>query len=367
MKKIRIAEAIVIIVAIWLMVGCRMFPEESEQIRFVKEMGAGINIGNSLDSYGLGSYQEDASLLEYETYWGNPPITADLFRMIKEAGFSTVRIPVTWQEHMDAEGQVSKEWMERVQTVVDMALAEDLYVILNTHHEEWMDLSFEEENMTLKFTYLWTRIALCFQDYDEKLLFEGMNEPRMRDSTYEWKDGTKEMRDRINRLNAAFVNTVRSTGGRNEERYLLICPYAARYTPKSLQDLEVLKGNIIVSIHMYYPYEFAEGEEGFSQWNPDVNGKKYRREIERYFKSFNRRFLGKGIPVILTEFGCVDKNNLNSRIEWVKTYKTNADKYGIPYIWWDNGKEYMIMDRKSYSWKYPEITAALLEQYNTEQ
>lgn len=362
MKKRTKGIVLFAIVVIVLVVGWRMFLYESEQIQFVKKMGAGINIGNSLDTYGLRAYREDATDLEFETYWGNPPITANLFRMIKESGFTTVRIPVTWQDHMDDTGKVSKEWMEHVQKVVDMALAEELYVILNTHHEEWMDLKYEEKDITLRFTDLWSQIALHFRSYDEMLLFEGMNEPRLRDSAYEWQDGTKEMRNLINRLNTVFVNTVRNSGGMNEKRYLLICPYAAKYTEQALEDLDVPGGNIIVSIHMYYPYEFVENADSFSEWNPkDEKCKEYMNEIKIYFENFYQLFIRKGIPVILTEFGCEDKGNLKSRVEWIKTYRNNADKYGIPCIWWDNGKEYMIMDRNSYSWRYPEIVDALLD------
>lgn len=367
MKKCIKGVVIFAIVVIVAMVGWRMLPYESKQIQFVKKMGSGINIGNSLDAYGLKIYREDATDIELETYWGNPPITANLFRMIKEAGFSTVRIPVTWQDHMNDTGEVSKEWMEHVQNIVDMALEEELYVIINTHHEEWMDFKYDEEEIISRFTDLWSQIALRFQDYDEQLLFEGMNEPRLRDSAYEWNDGTKEMRNLINKLNTVFINTVRDTGGMNEKRYLLICPYAAKYTEQSLEDLEVPSGNIIVSIHMYYPYRFVENADSFSEWNPnDEKCKEYVNEIERYFQNFERLFIRKGIPVILTEFGCEDKGNLKSRIDWIKTYKNNADKYGIPYIWWDNGKEYMIMDRNNYSWRYPEIVNALLEDCNKE-
>ena len=348
---------IIVIAIVW-----RAFIYESPQVRYVKNMGAGINVGNSLDSHGLWKYHPEASDLENETFWGNPVITEELFVMIKEAGFSAVRIPVTWQDHMDEKGNVSEAWMERVQEVVDMALAQDLYVILNTHHEEWMDLQPDKEDaIGDRFQVVWEQIAARFADYDEKLLFEGMNEPRLRDSEYEWTGGTEELRGMVNRLNQRFVDTVRSTGGNNKERYLLICPYATNHVEEAMEDLEVPNGNIIVSIHMYSPYTFCQKEDGSSVWDlndPECAG--YADEIRGHFANMQRLFIKKGIPVILTEFGCTDKDNLESRTGWVDFYVEEAAEYGIPCIWWDNGSNYQIMDRTKYTWTYPQIKDALI-------
>ena len=148
MKKTKVIVTAVMLslFAIVFVILWRKYIYETSQIRFVKNMGAGINIGNSLDSHGLRQYYPEASDLEFETFWGNPEITEELFIMIKEAGFSTVRIPVSWQDHMDENGLVSEEWMNRVQEVVDMALSQELYVILNTHHEEWMNLEIAKKD-----------------------------------------------------------------------------------------------------------------------------------------------------------------------------------------------------------------------------
>lgn len=336
---------------------------ETPQMKFVRNMGIGINIGDSLDSYGLRQYEPEALDLEFETHWGNPKITNQLFVMIKEAGFSTVRIPVTWQDHMDEDGTVREEWMDRVQEIVDMALAQDLYVILNTHHEEWMDLQPEkEEEITKMFARLWTQIAERFMDYDEKLVFEGMNEPRLRDSELEWTAGNEELRGMVNRLNWVFVETVQSTGSANEERFLMICPYATRYEEDAMADLEIPKGNIIVSIHMYTPYEFCQDEDGMAEWDTtNSECAKYAEEIKVHFQNMNTHFIKKNVPVIITEFGCTDKDNLDSRIKWLQFYKEQANAAGITYIWWDNGENYRIMDREKYEWTFPEIKDVLIK------
>lgn len=358
MTAVVLSLLVIIIIIVW-----RYCVYESPQMKFVQNMGNGINTGNTLDAYGMRTYHPEAGDLEFETYWNNPKITEELLAMIKSEGFQTVRIPVTWQDHMDENGRVSEEWMDRVQEVVDMALEQELYVILNTHHEEWMNLEVDRKDEILeRFAFLWTQIAERFADYGDRLLFEGMNEPRLRDSEYEWKAGTEELRAMVNELNACFVDTVRSTGGLNAERFLLICPYANNSIEEAMEGLEIPKGNIIVSIHMYVPYTFCQKEDGMVNWDMTTEEcAGYAEDIVDTFAAMQRLWIRKGIPVILTEYGARDKNNLDSRIQWLQIYKTQADKAGIPCIWWDNGSDYQLMDRENYKWVYPELTAVCVE------
>lgn len=334
--------------------------KRDENIRFVKEMGVGINLGNSLDAKGLRDYKPDADELEYEISWNNPRITRDQLRTIREAGFQTVRIPVSWSEHMDQEGNVSEVWMQRVQDVVDMALEEDLYVILNSHHEDWMNLiPGQEENLEKQLRNLWKQIAAHFADYEERLLFEGMNEPRQKDSEYEWNEGTWELRKMVNDLNSAFVETVRESGGNNESRYLLITTYAGHCLESSMEELEVPKGHILVSLHAYRPYNFCQNKEGTVQWSED--NMQDTEELQRIFNQMNQFFVREGIPVVISEFGCVDKDNLESRKAWTQYYIKLAKEYGIACIWWDNGSTYQLLDREDNSWKYPELVEILTD------
>lgn len=325
-------------------------------IRFVDRMGAGINLGNTLDSTGLRVYRPDADDLEYETFWGNPRADAETFRAMKQAGFGTVRIPVTWEDHLDESYHISDVWMNRVQEVVDMALDEGLYVILDLHHEEWLDLQSEREAaITEEFVAVWEQIAGRFQDYDEKLLFEAMNEPRLRNSQYEWNSGTEELRAMVNRLNEAFVSTVRGAGGRNTKRYLLIDSYAGTCETEAMEGLAVPDDSrLIVSIHMYTPYSFCQKEDGDVEWDTEET----REQVAQAFREMNELFVARRIPVILTEFGCVDKDNIEARLAWTKYYRQEADKYGIPCIWWDCGG-YGLIDREDKTWKFPQIVEEL--------
>ena len=114
------------------------YNERQRRLREVAQMGEGINIGNSLDVVGLRKRKPQALPEEFEVYWGNPKMTPELFRAIAEKGFGTVRLPVSFAEHMDERGLVEPVWLERVEQVVDWALETGLYVIIDTHHEEWL-------------------------------------------------------------------------------------------------------------------------------------------------------------------------------------------------------------------------------------
>ena len=310
----------------------------------VKEIKAGWSLGNALDSHGV----EDYTGLDTETSWGNPKATYELFTAVKKEGFNIVRIPVTWYPHMDADGNIDEEWMDRVQEVVDYAYGQDFFVILNIHHEE-------------KLKKVWTQIGNRFQDYDDKLIFEGMNEPRKRNTPQEWNGGDKEGHEVVNQLNAAFIETIRGLGGNNPKRHLMIPSYAASITDGALNDFVFPEGDdkLIVSLHAYAPYDFALG---LDQNNRDYN----ENDVKWVMQTIKTHFIDKGIPVIIGEFGAVNKLNLNTRANWAKLYVSEAKKIGVPCLWFDNGsfngdgETLGLIDRKTCTWKFKEIPDAMI-------
>ena len=191
-----------------------------DPIALCKSITIGWNLGNSLDATG-NDYNS-------ETSWGNPVVTKELIDAVREAGFDAVRIPTTWFNHSDSDLNVDDAWFERVHEVVDYAYNQGMYVILNVHHENWNDPyedSYKAASKKLK--NLWKQIANEFKDYGSRLIFEGMNEPRWRNTNFEWNGGNSEGRSVVNKLNADFVKAVRSTGGNNKYRALMIPTYAA--------------------------------------------------------------------------------------------------------------------------------------------
>lgn len=333
--------------------------QRDQGLRFAARMGAGINLGNSLDVVGLKERKPEASVRDYELYWNNPPISGMLLASLKSAGFGSVRIPVSWGEHLDSDGQIDPQWMDRVEHVVDLALAEDLFVVLNLHHETWLiPLEEKEEQVTEQFCFVWRQIADRFSDRGERLLFESMNEPRLEDSPLEWNGGNREMQQVVNRLNAAFVETVRNSGGENKKRYLILPGYGHNYSRKALDALELPGASrLMVAVHAYLPYQFALKEEGTDQWS------EYREEdtepVRELMEYLHVRFTSKGIPVLLTEFGCADRDNPRERMAWAGYYTYQARKNEVGYFWWDQGGDMQLFDRETGTCLEPELVRIL--------
>lgn len=328
----------------------------------IKELKIGWNLGNTLDATGGGA------LLSSETSWGNPSTKEEIFTIIKEAGFNVVRIPVSWGNHLGAEPDyiIHTMWLDRVNEIVDYAIDNELYVILNMHHEEWHFPSYDNlEKAKTILTKVWEQIAERFKDYDEHLIFEGMNEPRMKGTPQEWTGGNAEGRDVVNQLNQAFVDTIRNSKGNNQLRHLMIPTYAASSDPKTWKDFIIPEDDkIIVSIHAYTPYNFALNKSGTANWSQENDND--TRDINNLMEGLYNTFISKGHPVILGEFGAMDKDNLESRVLWSEYYIKKATEVGIPCIWWDNGaftgsgELFGLLDRRKGEWVHQEIIEALM-------
>lgn len=325
----------------------------------VKEIKIGWNLGNTLDAEGTG--------LESETAWGNVKTTKEMITAVKDAGFNTVRIPVSWVGHMDSKNNVDKAWMDRVQEVVDYAYSQDMFVILNTHHEGWYDPYYDNfDAASGKLEALWKQIGERFENYDEKLIFEGMNEPRKRNTPMEWNGGDSEGWDVVNKLNSTFVDTVRGLGGNNAKRHLMIPTYAASSTPGAMSALTVPEDDkIIVSVHAYTPYKFALSDDRSA--NSFSASDNTAKEIDGTMKSIKTTFIDKGIPVIIGEMGARSKDNEDARAEWAAYYISKAKEIGVPCVCWDNGaftgngECFGLLDRSTCTWKFPKIVEGFMK------
>ncbi|CDM69884.1 putative Endoglucanase A [Clostridium bornimense] len=336
----------------------------------VKDMGVGWNLGNSLDSTGtwLGNNGDPTS---YETAWGNPKTTKAMINKIKEAGFKTVRIPVSWGQHMGSASSytVDEAWMDRVQEVVDYCIDNDLYVVLNTHHDDWIVPTYSSQSeVEPKLEKLWTQIATRFKSYDDKLIFETLNEPRVQGSAEEWNGGTTETRTVINSYNKVALEAIRSTGGNNAKRAVMMPTNAATGLEVALNDLVLPDDdNLIVSIHAYSPYNFAMNASGTSSWNSSTDKAELEAEFDRYYN----KFVAKGIPVVIGEFGSINKGNDSDRVQHAKDFIEVATTRNIPCIWWDNnyskvneGETFGIFNRNDLTWYHEDIQKALISTYD---
>lgn len=333
----------------------------------VSEMKIGWSLGNTLDSTNTSALKESAPRV-WETCWGNPETTKELIKTVTDRGFNVIRIPVSWGDHLlvAEDYKIVDSWMDRVQEVVDYAYEEGVYVILNIHHEEWhMPYYDNQEQAAHILERVWTQIADRFKDYDEHLLFEGMNEPRKKGTEWEWNGGDQEGWDVVNHLNSVFIDTIRNSGGNNPYRILMIPGYAANCW-EGIKHVEVPEDDnkIIVSVHAYEPYNFALNITGTKVWNKDT------WNIDAIMKSLDDLFISKGIPVVIGEFGAMykdDPKNLEERAAWAEYYVRAAKKIGVPCCWWDNGsfegdgELFGLIDRETYEWKYEAVVDGLFK------
>lgn len=334
----------------------------------VSEMKTGFSLGNTMDST-IG--KNNGEPYEYETGWGNQTTTREAIQGIADSGFNVLRIPVSWGEHLSSDGSytIDKAWLDRVNEIVDYGLDAGMFVILNTHHEEWLfpdEAHFETNSDEL--AKLWTQIAERFSGYNEKLIFEGLNEPRKRGTIYEWNGGDEEGQQVVNKLNAVFVETVRNSGGNNGKRCLMIPTYAASAMEKTFAAMEVPENDdrIIISVHAYIPYNFALASDNatdyWSSSDPSCTA-----EIDNLMTTLKAYFLDKNIPVIIGEMGCVNRNNTENRKDWARYYVSKAHEYGIPCLWWDNGaylgsgELFGIYSRDSGNWIFRDVMEGIME------
>mgnify|MGYP001085251286 FL=1 len=333
----------------------------------VHDMKIGWNLGNSLEAPApdyLG-----ALLIDYETSWGNPKTTKKMIQEVINAGFNTIRIPVTWGKLMGKgpEYRIVSEWMDRVQEVVDYAYYEGVYVILNIHHEDqWLYLGNvdAERNAVEILDKLWKQIARRFQTYDYHLMFETMNETRLIGNADEWTAGTAEARRTINRFNETAVRAIRSAGQGNVDRPIIIKSIGARYNVEAIRDVVVPDNDrrILLSIHVYEPYQFCMVSGQTAQWGT----REERKELSKLINDASAAAQEKGIPIIIGEFGTINKNNEDVRAEYTAYFVQEAKKRGITCILWDNNIEeneygYSIFNREKLTWRFPRILRAVIE------
>jgi endoglucanase len=377
----------------------------------VQKMGAGWNIGNSLDAHWNESapWREINRPQDQEVLWGNPATTFEMLKFVKDAGFDTVRIPITWYIHT-GEGPeyiIDEAWMDRVQEIVDYVMELDMFAIINIHHDEyrsgrgwsngWFKLyhfdgdnsrpltNEEKAGVDLRFRRLWEQIAERFKDYDERLIFEGINEPRTVAMHGHTRDQWNEVGVFLNELLQTFVDTVRASGGRNGDRHLMVTPYFASvgmatndrygristFINRQTGELEVTdpRGRLIVSLHYYEPWGFVTAPAD-SQWHSyefDLSVGSVAGNINDVYRILRENFIRHGVPVIMGETGAIARtmpngeSNEAERVKWAHHFIGGLAEMGVPTIIWDDGGDFRLLDRNRLEWVYPDLVRAIVE------
>jgi endoglucanase len=333
----------------------------SNAVTLAGKIKAGINIGNTLEATGG------------ETAWGNPQITLQQIQLIKQSGFTAVRLPTSWDQYADQRtGKISDAWLARVKQVVQWCVDSGLYVVVNIHWDGgWLDnniTSSAQASVNMKQKAYWEQIATTLRGFDEHLMFASSNEPPAKDAN--------QMAILMSYYQT-FVDAVRSTGGRNAYRVLVVQgPSTDIDLTDSLMNTmptDTVPGRQMAEIHYYSPYQFAlmtaDATWGnqFFYWgagyhsttdtahNPTWGEEAY---LDAEFAKMKQKFVDKGIPVVMGEFGAIRRStqlsgadlqlHLNGRAYFLNYASRQAIANGLLPFYWDNGApDFAIFDRRA--------------------
>jgi endoglucanase len=315
--------------------------------QLISQIKLGWNIGNSLEAIGG------------ETNWGNPPITSDYIKLVKQSGFNAIRLPCSWDQYADPKtAKIQDSWMARVKQVVQYCVDNDMFVLLNIHWDGgWLEnhcTPDKKDSVNAKQKAYWEQIATSLRDFDEHLLFASANEPNVADSA--------QMNVLLS-YHQTFVDAVRSTGGHNKYRVLVV------QGPSTLMNkfpVDPTANRIAYEEHNYTPYQFtalandASWGKMFYYWGagyhstiePDRNAT-WGEESDQiaYFDSMKSKFIDKGIPFIMGEYGAYrrttpkDLVTHNASVDyWISFVTKQAISHGLKPFFWDTGG---ILDRGS--------------------
>ena len=346
---------------------------DNEAMAFLKQVGVGWNLGNTFDAI-KGGWNKNADEMTVETSWVGIRTEERMIEALQNAGFTAIRVPASWHDHVDENYQISEQWLNRVQEVVDWAYSRGMYVILNIHHDEdqFLPTPAHKEESARYIETIWTQLAARFRDYDDHLILESMNEPRMVNHANEWwfdanNQDCLDSAKVLNELNQLFVDTVRASGGCNATRYLMVPGYDASpacvlndyFTlPKDTAD-----NRLIVSVHAYTPYSFALEMPGISTFGTQAQ----KQEIVSFMNGLYDRYITNGIPVIIGEFGAMVKgDNVQDRVDWTAFYAATAGARNLPVFWWDNnvfsgnGERFGLLDRKTCTFPHQQVVDAMM-------
>lgn len=363
----------------------------STSAEFVKNMGLGWNLGNTLDATASGETKTNQNN-NTETNWGMPKTTQSMIKAVHSAGFKTIRIPISWHNHIESVSgstyKIDSNWMARVKQIVDWAIQEKMCVIINIHHDNMKESSIKsdktygyalskdssvQEKSKKWLSSIWTQIATEFSSYNESLVFEVLNEPRDIGGEVggnEWWTQDKSLISVITDYEETCINAIRSVKG-NENRYIMVPGYAASGSDSSLLKLytmpkDSVKNKLILSTHAYSPYNFAMSDTSDTTFDSSDSD-----ELTKIFNFLKTNYIDKGIGVVMGEASATDKNNLSEREKWTKDYFTKATNSGIPVVIWDNmvtvsnggnissGECHGYFNRNTLKWYFPSLIKAM--------
>jgi len=315
--------------------------------QLVDNMTAGWNLGNYFDVP-----------FEDKSTWGNPVPSIELINKVSETGFNVIRIPVTWKTHQTNTPpyQIEESYLARVKTVVDFAMENNMYILLNTHHDTdvFQPRLTTEAIVSERLYNTWLQIATYFKEYDEKLLFEILNEPRVQGNNQEWVAGNASTRRVLNNLHKVGVDAIRSTGGNNTNRQLVISTWAGKTNNTAMDALIIPNNdpNIIITVHAYTPFDVSH--DGVRPWNGNGDLNTLRNDLDNVRRKW---IIENNRPVILGEWAMVNDNTQSgrstteqARADYSAIYVREATARGMPTVLWDDNGWFRALNRETLEW-----------------
>ncbi|RDW92869.1 putative extracellular endoglucanase [Aspergillus mulundensis] len=302
---------------------------------FVANLHPGWNLGNTLDA------------IPDEGSWNNAPVQAATLDLIKESGFNSVRLPVTWTHHFTGgspDWTVDPAWLQRVSDVLDLITSRGLYAIVDVHHDswEWADVTAAGADLAQieeKFYRLWYQIGTTLACKSSLVAFESINEPPANTA----EDGAE-----INKLNSIFLQAIADAGGFNSQRVVNLVG-GGQDSIKTSQWFEVPEGITnpwAIQFHYYSPYDFIFSAWGKTIWGSDDDKDILTTDFELIRNNFT------DVPLILGEY---DASSVNTepaaRWKYFDHIQRVASQFGISTIMWDNGADHL--DRTTGQWRDP--------------
>ena len=336
-------------------------------------MGNGINLGNTFEAVSSG---KNGSVSTYESAWGQPKTTKEMIAGYKNAGFDTLRIPVAWTNTMDylnGDFEINADYLERVAEVVDWALENEMFVVLNDHWDSgWWAMFGSKTPDTVNLAWkvyeeMWSQVAGYFKDYPDMLIFESANEELGNglNNNGAWADSgslTKQQTYELtNGINQRFVDVIRSTGGNIDDRFLLIAGYNTGITETVNTPFKMpkdrVKGKLFLSVHYYTPWTYCGvGPDGITaRWGI----KKDIETMDEILKMLTS-FTDEGYGIILGEYAAlpiydgVNHTTQENTVEFTERFLDNCDIYNyVPLLWDTNG----TYDKRKCEIRDPEVAA----------
>ncbi|MEO5687824.1 MAG: glycoside hydrolase family 5 protein [Burkholderiaceae bacterium] len=340
---------------------------ELTSLQLSRLMGAGWNLGNSLEATGG------------ETAWGNPRASQVLMDAIRSAGFRTVRIPVSWKQYANARDDIDPQWLSRVTQVVDDARRAGLVVVLNVHWDGgWLQpVKSRERVADARLARFWTQIATHFRDHDDMLLFAGTNEVMVEGDYGMPKPENIAVQSGFNQV---FVDAVRATGGCNATRHLVVQAFNTNIDHAvnfATLPTDSAVNRLMLEVHYYDPYDFTINGDGKAwQWGASATDKAATEtwadeaHVDAQFAKLKSRFVDRGVPVILGEFGAMRRAEHPGSeafvLDWDRYVAHSAWTHGVVPIYWDAGApsenhSMGLFDRRTGRQVHPEVIRALVD------